>query len=172
MNPSSQASWSPLPGELNQGSFYEWWGEPVPIFPDWGLDLEIVADDQEEKVRREADDRNHARSIIQRALSGDSARRMGEAPSEDDLYAAVEKQLIAGIISDAREIRAADQLVRELQQRLGGEDPVDPEVRETLDRCRTELATMLEQLGVDALGAIEKCEADLKMMRDFIAKNR
>jgi len=28
--------------ELNQGSFYDWLGEPVPIFPDWGLDYVIV----------------------------------------------------------------------------------------------------------------------------------
>lgn len=158
--------------ELNLGSFYDWLGEAVPICPEWALDLEIVPDDQEEKVRCETDQRNHARSIVQRALNGTTARRMGEKPSEDDLYAAVERQLIGGVIADSREIRAADRLVAELQQRLGGEDPIDPEVRKTLDSCRRELAGILEALGVDADEAIEDCEADMKMMREFIGKHR
>jgi hypothetical protein len=75
-----------------------------------------------------------------------------------------------GIISDAREIRAADQLVEELQQRLGGEDPLDPQVREMLDCFRTDLAKMREQLGIDADPAIGDCAEELEMMRGFIAK--
>jgi hypothetical protein len=144
----------------------------VPIFPDWGLDYEVVPDEQEEKARRENEALNHARSMIQRALGDGSARRMGEEPSQRDLYAMVEKALVADLISDSREIRAADRLVGDLQQRLGGEDPLDPEVRKTLDFCRAELAKMRDQQGVDADEAIEDCGKDLEMMREFIEKSR
>ena len=62
--------------------------------------------------------------------------------------------------------------MEEFRQRLGGEDPLDPEVRKTLDFCRAELAKMRDQQGVDAHEAIEDCAEDLEMMREFIAKSR
>jgi hypothetical protein len=110
--------------------------------------------------------------MIQRAFRGTAERRLGKEPSADDLYAAVEKQLIEGVITDSVEIRAAAKLVAEFQRRLGGEDPLDPSVRETLDYCRDQLAEMRERLGIDAREAIEDCEKNLKALRDFVEANR
>lgn len=153
--------------ELNAGSFSEWLGRPIPIRPGWG-DYQIVPDAQEEESQRANAARDHARTMIQRALGGSTARALGQEPDEDDVYAALEKELAAGIIANSCEIHAADMLVGEFQQRLGGEDPLDPEGRESLDYCRGQLAKMREDLGVDAELAIDDCDANLRAMREFI----
>jgi len=157
--------------ELNLGSFFDWLGEAVSICPEWGLEYEVVGDELQEEVRQENEAREHARSIVQRALRGSTARAIGKEPSADDLYAAVERQLIAGIIADSREIRAAEKLVAEFQERLGGEDPLDPEVRKTLDYCGAELAQMRERLGVDADDAIGNFEENFNALRRFVERN-
>lgn len=158
--------------ELNLGSFYDWWGQPIPLCPEWGLNYEIVADDREEEVRRENAERDHARSIVRHAFSTRAGREEVQEPLGGALHAAVEKQLIAGVVADSRYIYAADQLVGDFQRRLGGEDPLDAEVREILDHCRTELATLREQLGVEADEAIEDCAEVIKSMREFIENAR
>jgi hypothetical protein len=37
---------------VNAGSFYDWLGEPVPVFPDWGFKFDVLADRRASEVRR------------------------------------------------------------------------------------------------------------------------
>jgi hypothetical protein len=37
--------------KIQAGSFYDWKGEPVPIFPDWGTEYEVFLDEEVEKVK-------------------------------------------------------------------------------------------------------------------------
>jgi hypothetical protein len=37
---------------VNTGSFYDWLGKPVPLFPDWGWEYQVFPDKQANEVRR------------------------------------------------------------------------------------------------------------------------
>jgi hypothetical protein len=142
-------------------------GEPVPVKVARGEALEMVAGDQKE-VRRDMEARERAGLI--NAIRNASQMVEKDSP-QGDLYSALEQALIRGVTTDSHELRAADQLLADLQGRLGGEDPLDLALRELLDNCRSELMTMCDQLGLDA-NTIDDCPAELAMMRKFIRRHR
>lgn len=147
----------------NLSSSLDRWGEPVPVKAARGEALELVAGDQKE-VRRDMEERDRAGLI--HAIRNASQMVEKDSP-QGDRYSALEQALIRGVTTDSRELRAADQLLAELQDRLGGEDPLDLALRELLDNCRSELMTMCDQLGLDA-NTIGDCPAELAMMQKFI----
>jgi hypothetical protein len=148
--------------DLNLGCFYDWRGKSVPIQPNWGFPYEVVPAEVEDDVRRELQACVNARLILDSLL--------GAGSSDADLHDALAEALTDGVTADSREIRAADQLFVEFQARIGGEDPLDPDVRELLDYCRIELTTMREQLGING-EAINEGAAELAMMRKFIRRH-
>jgi len=105
---------------VSAGSFYDWVGEPVPLFPDWGWEYEVFPDKQADEVERLQSARRHGREMFERAPhelvleppERTAARlRKGskEVPSGgDDLAAALLTKLCEGIRLRWRELRALE----------------------------------------------------------------
>jgi len=68
---------------VNTGSFYDWLGKPVPLFPDWGWEYQVFPDKRADEVRRLQDARRHAQEECRRAplsLALDLPRRKTRRP--------------------------------------------------------------------------------------------
>jgi PAS domain-containing protein len=52
---------------VNTGSFYDWLGKPVPLFPDWGCEYQVFPDKQADEVRRLQKARRHTQEQCRHA---------------------------------------------------------------------------------------------------------
>ena len=49
---------------INNGSFYDWLGEPVPVCPDWGRGYDVLPDDQADRVESLKKERLRAQEAV------------------------------------------------------------------------------------------------------------
>ena len=156
---------------VNVGSFYDWLGEPVPLFPDWGTGYEVLPDDEADRVERGRTARNHAQewsqrapieiiqeepaSLMARARDGFSKPTESGASAADDIAAALLTRLVDGVQEHHRWLRAIDLVAAEVASEFGGEDPLAPDLRDTLDKtwnkldeARTEVQSFVGELGM------------------------
>jgi len=170
----------------NVGSFYDWLGETVPVFPDWGSGYEVLPDDQADHVEWERIARNHARECCLRAphdiilpepasLMARIRERFSEhtkvsSPGGDDIAAALLTRLIEGIQEHHRWLRAIDLVVAEVASEFGGEDPLVPDLRDTLDKTRHRLEDVRREVQgyVGEIEMPDPGEDELEMVRGVL----
>ena len=126
---------------VNTGSFYDWLGKPVPLFPDWGWEFEVFPDKQADEVRRLREARRHAQEEYQRAplslvldLPGRKARRRQTGSHRgEEIAEAVGARLREGIRLRWQELRSIEVVLEEVAGEFDGEAPTRPWEREALD---------------------------------------
>jgi hypothetical protein len=135
---------------INNGSFYDWLGEPVPVCPDWGNGYDVLPDDQAERVESLKKARLRAQEVVarspispmQRFLEEQLGRRVTERQERwDEAMAALRESLREGIPWCWQELRAAEAVLDEVAEELG-EDSLLPPVRQVLDKTRNDLVEL------------------------------
>ena len=136
---------------INNGSFYDWLGEPVPVCPDWGRRYDVLPDDQMDRVESLKKERLRAQeavagspiSSMQRFLEERLGRRVTERGERwDEATAALAESLREGVPWCWQELRAVETVLDEVAQEFDGEDPLVPAVRRTLDKTRQDLVAL------------------------------
>jgi len=135
---------------VNNGSFYDWLGEPVPVCPDWGVGYDVLPDGQAERVERLKKERLDAQEAISRSptspllelLEEKLGRRVTDRQERwDEAMVALRDSLREGIPWCWQELRAAEAVLDEVAEELG-EDSLLPPVRQVLDKTRNDLVEL------------------------------
>jgi hypothetical protein len=147
---------------INNGSFYDWLGESVPVCPDWGTGYDVLPDDQSEQVERLKRERLRAWEAVSRSPTSPILElleeRVGYRVTErqerwEEAMAALREQLREGVPWCWREVRAVETVLEEVAEEFG-EDPLLPPVREVLDKTREDLVglqhPLLDAVDVEA----------------------
>ena len=132
---------------VNTGSFYDWLGEPVPLFPDWGWDYQVFPDKRADEVRRLQEARRHAQEECQRAplslvldLPHRKARRpRKDSPKGEEIAEVVGTRLREGIQLRWQELPSIELVLEEVAEEFDGETPTRPWEREALDEGKKRL---------------------------------
>jgi hypothetical protein len=136
---------------INNGSFYDWLGEPVPVCPEWGTGYDVLPDDETQQVERLKKERLRALEALSRSpaspilelLEEKLGRRATERQERwDEAMAALREQLREGVPWCWQEVRAVETVLEEVAAEFDGEDPLLPPVREVLDKTRQDLAEL------------------------------
>jgi hypothetical protein len=136
---------------VNNGSFYDWLGEPVPVCPDWGNGYDILPDDQAERVESLKKERLDAQEAISRSPTSPLLEfleeKLGHQVTErqerwDEAMAALREGLREGVPWCWQELRAAETALAEVAEEFNGEDPLLPPVREVLDKTHQDLVEL------------------------------
>jgi hypothetical protein len=147
---------------INNGSFYDWLGDPVPVCPDWGKSYDVLPDDQADRVESLKRERLRAQEVVakspissmQRLLEEELGRPVTERQERwDEPMAALAESLREGAPWCWQELRAVEMVLEEVAQEFDGEDPLLPPVREVLDKTRQgllELHPLLDFVDVEA----------------------
>jgi hypothetical protein len=140
---------------INNGSFFDWLGEPVPLWPEWGKGYDVFPDDQADDVESLKNARLRAQeaiaaspaSPIQEALEEAVGRSVTERQERwDEAMAALRDQLREGVPWCWQELRAVETVLDEVAQEFDGEDALVPPVREVLDKTREDLVGLQHPL--------------------------
>lgn len=136
---------------INAGSFYDWLGEPVPLWPEWGNGYDVLPDDQADRVERLKKERLRAQeaiagsptSPVRRFLEQELGCRTRE-PNErcDEAMAALAESLREGVPWCWQQVRAVETVLDEVAEEFDGEDPLLPPVRQVLDKTRNDLVEL------------------------------
>ena len=137
---------------VNAGSFYDWLGEPTPVFPDWGF--EILPDRKAGEVRRLRQAREAAREALTHvplSLGEDLVgRKLGHSPEDSTrtnrVAEAVGTTLREGIQMRWRELLEVELVLDEIAPEFDGEHPARSRERQALTQGRTELKELHEQV--------------------------
>jgi len=136
---------------INNGSFYDWLGDPVPVCPEWGTGYDVLPDDETQQVERLKKERLRALEVLSRSpaspilelLEEKLGRRATERQERwDEAMAALREQLREGVPWCWQEVRAVETVLEEVAAEFDGEDPLLPPVRGVLDKTRQDLAEL------------------------------
>jgi len=150
---------------INAASFYGWRGEEVPIWPDWGMEFDVLPDTEAKEADRRRQARERARQALLRSPSFSALLRRGPARDSggggggvedgaDRIRVALEKRLREGASTWWQGLLAAEAVVAELAEEFGGEDPLQPAERDALRNARVRLEKLIEDLK-ERLGPLE-----------------
>lgn len=158
---------------INAGSFYGRRGEKAPVWPDWGLEFDIVPDTKAKEVDRRRRSRESARealmqgpsfaALLRRGSAGNSGGRDGVESKVGRLVAIHEERLHEGASVCWRGLIAAEKVVEEMVEQFSGEDPLKPATRQALQDARVQLDELVEQLKA-RLGSIELGEPPAELV--------
>jgi len=135
---------------INNGSFYDWLDDPVPVCPDWGIGYDVLPDDQAGQVESLKKARLHAQEAIAASpaspilefLEEKLGRRVTERQERwDEAMAALRESLREAVPWCWQEVRAVEMVLEEVAEEFG-EDPLLPPVRQVLDKTRQELVEL------------------------------
>jgi len=141
---------------VNAGSFYDWSGKKVPVWPDWGFEFEVLPDSDEERVERLRRGRERARRSVLGSPSialalGDKMPGLGRRPTGesagDDIASALEERIRDEARARWGELTALDSVVTEIATAFDGEDPLQPDIRVVLEGTRKRLEELTEEIG-------------------------
>jgi hypothetical protein len=133
---------------VNNGSFYDWLGHPVPVRPDWGTSYDVLPDDQAESLKKTRLRAQKAiaaspTSPILEFLEEKLGRRVTERQERwDEAMAALRQSLLEGVPWCWQELRAVEAVLDEVAQEFDGEDPLLPPVREVLNKTHQDLVEL------------------------------
>lgn len=164
---------------INVGSFYDWLGQPAPVFPDWGVEFEVFPDEQADEVDRLRRARRCAQDELRRGPSDAVLHLLGGTAADDSKPAKKNRHRIDEVIDALhttlremvparwRELRTAEVVLEEVAAEFDGEDPLHPRVRDALDEARQELEELVEkvQRRVGAFSLPEPDEEELATLR-------
>jgi hypothetical protein len=154
---------------LQQGAFYDWLGETIPLVPEWGGDIEVLPDDRSDEVERRRRDYEWLRENI----DGTPMRFAVPLDTDHPVDACVEPTreggdrlahaLLFAILRDIRihwaELRAIEIVAGESADEFDGEDVFVPDLRRTLDEAKARLKAAAEEVG-PYVASVETPEPD------------
>lgn len=123
---------------VNAGSFYDWLGQPVPVFPDWGMEFEVFPDKKADEVNRLLRARRRAQDALSRGptdavlhlLGGIAADHRKPAKENrhriDEVVEALCTTLREMVPARWRELRTAETIFEEVAAEFDGEDSLHP----------------------------------------------
>jgi len=164
------------------GAFFERLGQPVPVFPDWGLEYEVYQDAQAEEVETLQRMRRRVQDVLASAPSRmeeplDLERPLPPEPSID-AYGDELARALAVVLRErtqARwcELRAIEVAVEEVAARLEGERVLAPTVRTLLDDVKASLAKLREEVEPFTGGfeLPEPEEDDVELVRKLLRRS-
>jgi len=137
------------------GSFYDWLGEPVPVLPDWGIDVEVFADDRADEAKGLTDRRTDVLDLIDRlavrsALPFDLERPLRQEPPaegifDEELLRTLAVSIRAEVNSHWQQLLTFELVIDEMIAEFDGEDVLQPDVREVLGEARATLIELHER---------------------------
>jgi len=151
---------------INAASFYGQRGKEVPVWPDWGLEFDVLPDTEAKEADRRRQARERAREALQRSPSFSGllhprpVRDSGDGgggdveDGADRIRVALEERLRQGASTCWQGLVAAEKVVDEAAAEFGGEDPLQPDEREALRDARVRLEELIKELG-ERLGPLE-----------------
>jgi len=165
---------------VNTGSFYDWLGEPVPVFPDWGFEFEVLPDSKVGEVRRLRRARQGAREAMQRAPLGLGldlvSRKLGVPPkgsaSGNEVAEGLATHLREGIVLRWRELLGVEQVLEEIAAEFDGEDPARPQERRAITEGKGRLKELHEEVQ-DYVGPFDlpgPDEEEMTQLREAIRR--
>jgi len=167
---------------INAGSFYEWLGEPMPVWSASACEYEIFPDSQAKEVASRQRSRRSVEELITGAPGGaDLPLALGDPFPEvvppEMAYAMLERMdviaLRDGIRVRWRELRCFEIVLRELAAKeFNGEDPLRVETRKVLREIKKHLITLREEMQLYG-GDFELPEPDpgaVKQLRETIER--
>ncbi len=151
---------------INAASFYGSRGEEVPVWPDWGLEFDVLPDTEAKEADRRRQARERARQVLMQSPSCSALLRRGPGRDSGDrggggvedgadrIRVALEKRLREGASTWWQGLVAAEKVVDELAEEFNGEDPLQHATREALRDTRVRLDKLVEETG-ERLGPLE-----------------
>lgn len=140
--------------KVRASSYYSSRGTRVPIRPRYGLDFEILPDDQEEAV------------ALWRSESELLATMFSRFSPE------ASKELISGLVHDTRyiiaSVAAAGQLLEEAAQEFGGDDPCSPGTRKLIERVTREVESVQRSMATIDIECAPPSSEDIETMMVLI----
>jgi hypothetical protein len=136
---------------INNGSFFDWLGEPVPVCPNWGKGYDVFPNDQAGEVESLKEARLRAQESIAASPASPIQEYLEESLGSsaidrrerwDEAMAALRERLREGVPWCWQELRAVEMVLQGVAQEFDGEDPLVPPVRSILDQAHQELADM------------------------------
>jgi hypothetical protein len=167
---------------VNMGSFYDWLGKPVPLFPDWGWEYQVFPDTQADEVRRLQEARRHTQEecrlaplslVLDLPRPRRKTRRPREAsPRGEEIAEAVGTRLREGIQLGWRELRSIELVLEELAGEFDREEPIRPWEREALDdgKKRLEELHLAAQTYVGPFRLPGPDEKEMEQVRECIRR--
>jgi hypothetical protein len=151
---------------INAASFYAWRSREVPVWPDWGLEFDVLPDTEAKEIDRRRRARESARQALQRSPTYSALVRRGPGRDSGDggvedgadrIRVALEERLRQGASTCWLGLVSAEKVVDEVAAEFGGEDPLQPTEREALRDARIRLEELIKELG-ERLGPLELAE--------------
>ncbi len=129
---------------IEYGSYADWRGESVDVPPEWGVKLEVVPDEEAERVHRDREGRERVRQLVSESplwLVRPGLGRLtepagGGTPTLSTIAKALLGQVKEGIAMRWQEVRAVELAATRLSNHFGGEDILHPDVRGLLDESK------------------------------------
>jgi hypothetical protein len=162
------------------GAFYDWRGEPTPLYPEDAWEFDIRPDDQAEQVDLD----RRAEAVVRRIFD----RAPKPLPQPTDLLAAVarpgdgagfgtelEQALVISICDLVRQhwcdARSLEVGVAEIAEEFDGEDPLRPDTRALLDGCLANCRKLRDDMADYAEFELpEPSEVDVAQVHRLIEK--
>ena len=136
---------------INTGSLYDWLGETVPVYPDWGLEHEVLPNGKDFETLKGRFDglKDAARNSPAGAELPLGAKREPERMEcfSRDVSEALSGAIREGVVGKWRELLAVEAVVSEAAEEFGGEDPLIPELRSFLVAVRAQLEDLRSSVG-------------------------
>ncbi len=165
---------------VNSGSFYDWLGEPVPVFPDWGLRFDVLPDSEADEARRLRQAREAAKEAMQRAPLGlgldHLSRHLGVprkgSSGRNEVAEALTTHLRQGIELRWRELLAVEQVLDEMSAEFEGEDLARPQERRAITEGKEKLRELHESVQnyVGPFGLPGVDEDDVAQLREAMRR--
>lgn len=137
---------------VEAGSFYDWLGGPVPVYPEWGYEFDVRPDGEDITPLKQRFD--GMRKALQESPAGiDLPPRFraknleGMARFGDEVTAKLEDALRSSLAMRWRETYSIDVVLAEVIEEFAGEDPLLPALRAALDDARATLDDLRESMG-------------------------
>lgn len=137
------------------GSFYDWWGQPVPVVPDLGIAFDVRPDEEAREVARERDDQEFIRELLDRgACKFDLPLDMEsplvvEPPTKGfglEMARTLAVRIRSGVQENWRELRAIEEQLDAISEEYGGEDVLHARARVPFDEAKADLLELHERV--------------------------
>lgn len=151
---------------IRASSYYGRRGEDVPVL--WDCDgfagVEMLPDSRAEEVERW----RRSQELLEESMErlGDARGGSGDGSDRRGLREIIEDKIKSELGYVWADLWAATRVIDEVAAEFDGEDPLLPEVRETLREVRERLEELLQGIK-DRLGGLDLPEPDVEMMEEL-----
>jgi hypothetical protein len=163
---------------VQAGSYFDWVDEPVPMHPAWGIEYEVLANDEADEVHDRREERLALREVWKRAPMLQTARLLGweeplaefaEPTPADDLLERNVRFVRATMAECWRRLGAVELVVVEVRQELDGEDPLMLVLRELVEGSRQTLELCRwQEYFIGPLALEEPGEEEIGWVRSIV----